>query len=172
MLHDWAMTMRLEPAVFVGHSLSCQTVMQHAVWHPERVAGLVLAAPTGDPAPYRLVRQAFGLLRDAPRESWRLKVVVAQAYLRAGARRAWQTWVAAGENDALAMAAEVRSPGLVVLGTRDPVVRGEFAQALAERLPRGQICWIPGGPHAVIYDTAEGFNQAVRGFMERLPKGI
>ena len=41
-----------------------------------------------------------------------------------------------------------------------------------ERLPRGQIRWIPGGPHAVIYDTAEGFNEAVRGFMERLPKGI
>jgi 2-hydroxy-6-oxonona-2,4-dienedioate hydrolase len=167
-LHAWAMAMRLERAVYVGHSLSCQTVLQHAVWQPERVAGVVLAAPTGDPVRFRLVRQAVGLLRDAPRESWRLKVVVAQAYLRAGMRRAWLTWRAGAENDALATAAEVRSPGVVVLGTRDPVVRREFAEALAASLPMGRVCWVPGGSHAVIYDTAEGFNQAALDFMARL----
>lgn len=162
-LNAWAMAMRLERAVYVGHSLSCQTVMQHAVWQPERVAGLVLAAPTGDPAPHRLLRQAFGLLRDAPRESWRLKVVVAQAYLRAGPTRAWRTWKAAEAHDALALASAVRRPGVVVLGTRDPVVRREFAEALAEGLG-GAVRWVEGGTHAVIYDTAEEFNRVILEF--------
>lgn len=167
-LHAWSSAMRLEPAVYIGHSLSCQTVMQHAAWQPERVAGLVLAAPTGDPVPHRLMRQALGLVRDAFRESWRLKMVVAQAYLRAGPRRTWHTWMAAADNDALAQADAVRSPAIVVLGSRDPVVRRAFAEQLAERLPEGEVVWIPRGPHAVIYDTAEGFNEAVRQFMERI----
>lgn len=160
-LDAWALRMRLEPAVYVGHSLSCQTVLNHAVWNPDRVAGLVLAAPTGDPAPYRLPRQALGLLRDSFRESWRLKVVVTQAYLRAGFRRAWRTWLAAAQNDALAMAAQVRAPGVVVLGTRDPVIRRRFAEELAAALPQGEVRWIPDGTHAVIYDTAEAFNAEV-----------
>jgi 2-hydroxy-6-oxonona-2,4-dienedioate hydrolase len=154
--------------VYVGHSLSCQTVMQHAVWQPERVRGLVLAAPTGDPVRFRMGRQALGLLRDAPRESWRLKMVVMQAYLRAGPVRTWRTWRAAAANDALALAAEVSSPGVVVLGTRDPVVRRPFAEALAGRLPQGEVAWVEGGPHAVIYDTARGFNAAVLAFLQRI----
>lgn len=165
-LEAWAQRMHLDPAVYVGHSLSCQTVLQHAVWQPERVAGLVLAAPTGDPAGHRLLRQAFGLLRDAPRESWKLKVVVAQAYLRSGFRRAWNTWVAAARNDALALARQARSPGIVVLGTRDPVVRREFAAALAASLTGGELRWIEGGSHAVIYDTAREFNEEVVRFAD------
>ena len=167
-LESWASAMRLERAVYVGHSLSCQTVMQHAVWQPDRVAGLVLAAPTGDPAPFRLVRQALGLLRDAPRESWRLKMVVAQAYFRAGPRRTWTTWLAASGNDALAMAEQVEAPGLVLVGTDDPVVRRGFAESLARRLPRGELTWVEDGPHAVIYDTSVGFNEAVLAFVRSL----
>jgi len=163
-LQSWGLAMRLPPAVYVGHSLSCQTVLQHAAWHPDQVTGLVLAAPTGDPKRLRLLRQAVGLLRDAPRESWKLKVVVADAYLRAGPVRTWRTWTAAAAHDALALAAEVRAPGVVVLGDRDPVVRRDFAEALAAGLPRGRVARVPAGAHAVIFDTAEEFNRVVREF--------
>lgn len=156
----WLLTMRLEPSVQVGHSLSCQALLQHACWFPERVAGLVLAAPTGDPVPHRLVRQVVGLGRDAFRESWRLKLAVAQAYLRAGPIRAVRTWYAAAAHDALVAAEGVGCPGTVVLGTRDPVVRPDFAEALAQRLG-GEVVWVPDGPHAVIFDTAKEFNRAV-----------
>ena len=159
-LKGWVEVMGIERAVFVGHSLSCQTVLRYAVDEPQRVAGLVLAAPSGDPVRYRLVRQAVGLLRDSFRESWTLKVVVAQAYLRAGPLRTWHTWREAARDDALATAAAVAAPSLVVVGDRDPVVRPEFAMGLAEAL-RGRLVIIPGGPHAVIFDTAPAFNAAV-----------
>lgn len=166
-LNQWQLTMRLEQAIYVGHSLSCQSILQHASWFPERVAGLVLAAPTGDPKPLRMIRQAIGLGRDAFRESWKLKVVVAQAYLRAGTIRAVRTWRAAAEHDALAAAEAVRCPGTVILGRRDPVVRPHFAEALARRLG-GEVVWVPKGPHAVIFDTAEAFNAAVVEFARRI----
>ena len=167
-LSSWAAELGIEHAVYVGHSLSCQTSLQFAAWFPERVAGLILAAPTGDPSGRRLARQALGLLRDVPRESWRLRLLVAEAYLRAGFVRAWRTWRDAATNDALATAEAVRAPGVVVLGTRDPVVRGEFAESLASRLPRGRVILIAGGAHAVIYDTAEAFNAAVCEFIDEL----
>lgn len=165
--NQWKMTMRLERSIHVGHSLSCQSLLQHALWFPEQVAGLVLAAPTGDPAPLRMVRQVIGLGRDAFRESWRLKVTVAQAYLRAGPVRTARTWRAAARHDALAAAEAVRCPGTVILGTRDPVVRRGFAEALARRLG-GEVVWVPDGPHAVIFDTAEAFNSAVEGFARQI----
>ena len=167
-LGRWTDRMHLDRAVYVGHSLSCQSVLQYAAWQPERVAGMVLAAPSGDPVRFRLARQAVGLLADAFLESWRLRVRVAQAYLRAGPVRTWQTWSAAGRHDALAAADSVTSPGVVVVGTRDPVVRAGFARSLAERLPAGEVRWIEGGTHAVIHDAAEEFNYEVTRFARRV----
>jgi 2-hydroxy-6-oxonona-2,4-dienedioate hydrolase len=164
-LRRWAEAMELGRAVYVGHSLSCQTVLRLGAEDPERVAGLVLAAPSGDPRRFRLVREAIGLLRDAPRESWRMKMIVAQAYLRAGPVRTWKTWLEAAADDALETAERVRVPGVVVMGRRDPVVRPAFAEALAERLGGAGVAWIEGGAHAVIHDTAEAFNEVVLGFL-------
>ena len=57
---------------------------------------------------------------------------------------------------------------MVVVGTRDPVVRRGFAEGLAARLPEGELRWIPGGTHAVIFDTAEQFNAEVLRFARRV----
>jgi 2-hydroxy-6-oxonona-2,4-dienedioate hydrolase len=157
----WAETVGVGPAIYVGHSLSCQTILELAAYRPERVRGLVLAAPTGDPEGHRLLRQAWGLLRDVPRESLRLAVEVGAAYLRAGPVRVWRTWRKGAEEDAFRLIDRVRAPGLVVVGTRDPVVRPAFAEALARALPSGRLVWIEGGAHAVIFDPAPGFNRAV-----------
>lgn len=170
-LGRWADRMHLDRAIYVGHSLSCQSVLQYAVWQPERVSGMVLAAPSGDPVRFRRTRQAAGLLADAFLESWTLRIRVAQAYLRAGPGRSWQTWAAAARHDALAAAAAAASPGVVVVGTRDPVVRRGFAESLAERLPQGELRWIEGGTHAIIHDAAAEFNDEVIRFARRLHDG-
>src|SRR5690606_35496293 len=88
-------------------------------------------------------------------------------YLRAGPFRTWQTWSAAAHHDALATAESVRAPGVVVVGTREPMVRRGFAEALAARLPEGEVRWIRGGAHAVIFDTVEAFNAEVLQFARR-----
>ena len=164
----WAEEIGLGPAVYVGHSLSCQTILELAAYRPERVRGMVLAAPTGDPHGHRLLRQAFGLLRDVPRESLRLAIVVGAAYLSAGPVRVWRTWVKGSREDAFRLIDRVRAPGIVVVGTRDPVVRPGFAESLAAALPQGRMVWIEGGAHAVIFDPADKFNAAVLSLLQRL----
>lgn len=164
----WADSLQLEPAVYAGHSLSCQVAIEVAALHPERVAGLVLAAPTGDPAPRRLTRQAWGLLLDIPREPLPLAVFVAQAYLRAGPLKVWQTWKRGGLHNPLDLLHRVAAPGVVIVGRSDPVVRPEFAEEIAAALPAGRVVWIDGGAHAVIFRPAEAFNLAVLEFLRRV----
>lgn len=157
----WQDAVGLGQAVLVGHSLSCQLVLEMTAAHPSRVLGLVLAGPTGDPRSGRLLRQAWGLLRDVPREPPRLVYEVARAYLMAGPRRVWRTWLDAGRETPLPLLARIGVPAAVVVGCRDPVVAPEFAAALAGGLPRGRLVWIAGGTHAVHFSRAAEFNAVV-----------
>jgi pimeloyl-ACP methyl ester carboxylesterase len=166
----WADALALPPATYVGHSLSCQTILQMAAEHPARVVGLLLAAPTGDPRPHRLLHQAAALFLDIPRENLRLAVEVAAAYFLAGPRRIWRTWRLGASHDPLALLPRVRVPACVLLGTRDPVVPREFAEALARGLSR-EICWIEGAAHASIFTHAEEFNQAVLKLVDEVAAG-
>jgi pimeloyl-ACP methyl ester carboxylesterase len=151
----WVDALGLESAVMVGHSLSCQALVELAAARPERVRALVLAAPTGAPRSFPLLRQAVGLLRDVPRESLPLAAFVAQAYLRAGPWRLWRSWRMGAEENPLAAAPRVPAPTLVLVGRRDPVVPRAFAEALAAALPRGRLEWVEGAAHALIFDGAE-----------------
>lgn len=170
-LRRWANAMSLGAAVYVGHSLSCQTVLELAARHPSFVRGLVLAAPTGEGETIpRLARQAFGLLRDVRRESLRMALVVAAAYLRAGPRRILRTWHLGAKHDPLRLLSRVEAPVLIVLGERDPVVDPAFAERLARNLREARIAEVAGGTHGVIFDTAAGFNREVLDFMKRIDR--
>lgn len=165
----FADALALPPAAYLGHSLSCQSVLELAAGAPGRVRALLLAAPTGDRRRKRLLRESTGFLRDLPREPPSLVPLVAQAYLRAGFTRWLRTWLAGKRHDAFAAAARVRAPALVLVGDRDPVVTLPFAAALAGALRQGALEVVAGGTHAVIYSAAPGFNDAVAAFLERLP---
>jgi pimeloyl-ACP methyl ester carboxylesterase len=160
----WADAVDLGPAAYVGHSVSCQTVLQLAADEPSRVTALVLAAPTGDPAPLRRLRQAAGFVSDPAFEPLSLYPAVGGEYVRTGFGRWLRTWYAAGDHDAMAAARQVDVPSLVVLGHRDLVVRRGFARELAETLG-GRCVVLPRGAHAVVFDAPEEFNREVVSFL-------
>lgn len=160
----WADAVGLGPAVYVGHSLSCQGLLQLAADEPGRVRGLVLAAPTGDRGAHRPLREAWGLLRDVPREPPALVPYVLAAYVRAGPRRLLHTWLRSRPHDLLPLLPRVRCPALVVAGGRDPVVPLRFTTALAEGLPCGRHVVVENGAHALHFRPAERFNALVRAF--------
>jgi len=167
-LSAWADALDLPPAAWVGHSVSCQVALELAVDRPERVTGLVLAAPTGDPAPLRLVRQALGFVADPIWEPPSLVPAVGDPYFRAGIPRWLRTWYAAGRHDTMAVARKAKAPGIVVLGHRDPVVRRGFARELAACLRGGRCVVLPRGAHAVVFDAHHDFNAEVIAFLRDL----
>ncbi len=158
----------VEPAVYLGHSLSCQTVLELAATEPERVAGVILAAPTGDRRRKRLVYEAIGFVRDIPREPPSLVPLILDAYVRCGPVRWARTWLGGKRHDAFAAAARVRAPGVVLVGDRDPVVSVHFARAITYALPNARLRVIEGAAHALIYDEPDGFNGAVLQFLATL----
>ena len=161
-LRAWRDAVGLGPAVYLGHSLSCQTVLELAAGYPDEVLGLVLAAPTGEGAATpRLVRQAIGLARDLRRESMTLAMLVAQAYLRAGPRRVFRTWRMGAHHDPMPLLPRIEAPSVVIVGDRDPVVSIDFADRIATALPAGRLVVVPAGSHAVIFEPTGVFNAAV-----------
>jgi pimeloyl-ACP methyl ester carboxylesterase len=169
-LWRWAERMGIGPAVYVGHSIGCQSVLELAARRPESVLGLVLAGPTGAPVAMRSARQAWGLFLDAWREPADLFPVVAQAYLRAGPVRFWRTWRAAARHDPLSLLPGVHAPGLVVVGADDPVSIPEYVEALAEALGNGTE-HVAGAAHAVIFDQPDAFNRLVARFARGVCSG-
>jgi 2-hydroxy-6-oxonona-2,4-dienedioate hydrolase len=167
----FADAMDLPPGAYLGHSLSCQAVLELAAREPGRVRALVLAAPTGDRRRKRWVRESVGLLRDVPREPVTLFPLVAQAYLRAGVLRWFRTWRAGKRHDAFTAAANVHAPALVVVGDRDPVVSIGFARAIAGALPAGELAVLERGTHAVIYSVPGTFNARVASFLRHACPG-
>ncbi|HEX6040760.1 alpha/beta hydrolase [Longimicrobium sp.] len=166
----FAEALQLGPAAYLGHSLSCQTVLELACTEPARVSALVLAAPTGDRRKKRLVREAIGFLRDIPREPPSLVPIVADAYLRAGPLRWTRTWFAGKRHDAFEAARGVEAPAMVMVGARDPVVSAPFARAIADAIGGARMRIIPDAAHALIYDEPAGFNGAVVEFLDEVVK--
>lgn len=165
-IRKWTRALDLAPAVYIGHSLSCQAMLELAAEHPELVRGLVLAAPTGHGASYRrLTGQALGLVRDLTRESIKLAALVAYAYARAGPLRVLRTWKMGATHDPLPLLPRVRAPALVVRGERDPVVSHSFAESIAAGLPQGRLLSIPGAAHGVTFDPTGAFNSGVIQFL-------
>jgi 2-hydroxy-6-oxonona-2,4-dienedioate hydrolase len=165
----WARSIDLEPAVYLGHSLSCQAILELAVARPEMVRGLIMAAPTGEGSgTRRLLAQARGLFQDLHRESPKLAALVAQAYLRAGPVRVIRTWRLGASHDPMPLLDKVEVPGLVVRGENDPVVTVGFCDQLAEGLGEGRVVVVPGGSHGVIFDSTGAFNAAVIDFLRHI----
>ncbi|HSU16399.1 alpha/beta hydrolase [Longimicrobium sp.] len=164
----FADALALGPAAYVGHSVSAQAMLQLAADEPERVAALVLAAPTGDPAPLRRTRQALGFVTDAVFEPVGLVPAVGEPYFRAGIPRWLRTWASAGGHDTLGAARRAKAPGIVILGKHDPVVRRGFARELAEALPGGRCIELERGAHAVVFDAPEDFNREVVAFLREV----
>jgi 2-hydroxy-6-oxonona-2,4-dienedioate hydrolase len=166
----WADALDLPRATFVGHSISCQTALELAANYPERVRSVILAAPTGvGEKRRRLAHQAWALLRDIPREPIKLATMVAAAYARAGPGRVLRTWRMGAEHDPLKILPRVNTPGLVILGERDPVVPREFADRLAAGLSPGRVAIIPKAAHGVIFDGTGVLNRIVLEFLADLP---
>ncbi|HYR11725.1 MAG TPA: alpha/beta hydrolase [Longimicrobium sp.] len=160
--------LQLGRATYLGHSLSCQTVLELASTEPDRVAGLILAAPTGDRRKKRLLREAVGFLRDIPREPPSLVPLIMDAYVRAGPFRWGRTWLAGKRHDAFDAAARVRAPAVVLVGERDPVVSVHFGRAMTYAIRGARLRIIPDAAHALIYDEPQGFNGAVLDFLATL----
>ena len=175
----------IERATIVGHSLGAAVAVLLAVLHPERVAALVLVAPSANTdSLYRLDRVmaqpvlgyaagagaliTTGLLLATPPVRRRLagRLWLDDRYLRSAGRSllAPSTWRAfATDQRALvselpsleARLGEIRAPTTILAGGEDRVVPISAARRLASQIPRAEFVVVHGASHLLPQQHAD-----------------
>jgi pimeloyl-ACP methyl ester carboxylesterase len=160
----WLDALAIGRATLVGNSLGCQTVVETAVEHPERVAALVLVGPTVDPAAHGLWRQAGRLAASAPFERPWLDGIVLADYARAGPRALGRELRALLHHRMEQALPRVAAPTLVIRGAQDRIVPRRWA-AEAAGLAGGTWVEIADAGHAAHFDEPDAVARAVERFL-------
>lgn len=162
-------------ALFVGNSFGCQVIVDLVVREPHRAAGLVLNAPTMDPAHRSVLGQLSRVIADIPREPASLAMHVARDYLRAGPLRLLATLRTALADRIEEKLPKLDAPVSVICGARDPVVTVEWAEEVTQLVGRERprpagatLHVVKEAAHAMPYDDPEAFCALVRKLANRL----
>jgi 2-hydroxy-6-oxonona-2,4-dienedioate hydrolase len=165
----WLNAQGLERAAWVGHSFGSQVLVELASGQPELADRLVLISPTVDPSERTIARQFARLVLDTPREPWSLLGLLARDYLKAGLSGLLDIGRVAIRDRVEEKLPSIAAPTLVIRGSRDPLVPERWAEEVVTLLPHGELVVIPGGTHAVQYESPEAVAQAVQEFLEAQP---
>ena len=142
------------PVVLVGHSASCQVVVEAAARAPGRVAGLVLLGPTTDPRAATWPRLAQRWLRTAAWEPpWQVPLLVRQ-YRRTGLRDMAAVMDAARRHDLRKPLRDIGIPVVVVRGRHDRIAPAAWVAEVAA-VARGTVTTLPVGGHMVVLTHPE-----------------
>ena len=165
-LAGWMDAVGIDRAALLGNSLGCQTIVDFALRHPERITRAVLVGPTIDRRARTALQQIWRVVLDTPREAPSQPLMVVRCYWQAGLRRAWRTLQYGLADPIEEKLPRVQVPTLVVRGARDPIVPHCWAEEVARLLPRGWLVEIPKGPHTVNYSMPAALIRAVGPFLE------
>lgn len=135
--------------VLVGHSASCQIVVEAAVRAPGRVVALVLIGPTTDPRARTWPRLLGRWLRTAVRERPGQVPQLVREYRRTGLGTMVRGMDTIRRDDIVAGLAGVSVPVLVVRGPRDRICPRVWADEVAAATPRGRVTTLAAGAHMV-----------------------
>ena len=174
-LAAWLDERGIGPSIFVGNSYGCQVIIELVMQDPRRVVGLVLNAPTMDPAHRTILGQLMRVLVDIPFEPWRLAAIVARDYLRAGPLRLLATLRHALADHIEEKLPDVVAPTVIVCGARDPVVTMAWAAEAARLVGLSSqgaagatLSVVPTAAHALPYDDPITFANLIDTFVQRV----
>ena len=176
-LAAWLDETKTGAAVFVANSFGCQIIVELAKIDAPRVAGLVLNAPTMDPAHRTAFGQLIRVVADIPREPLALAWIVFLDYLRAGPLRLLATLRVALADRIEEKLPDLATPTLVVTGRRDPVVTVKWASEVARLTGMsrpgaagGSLAVVQTAAHALPFDDPVTFAALIHEFVARIER--
>lgn len=149
---DWLDAMAIPQTAFLGNSVGCQVIISLAVRHPQQVACAVLQGPTVDPEarsfPSQFLRwRRNGRLEAHARDS--KQPITSQDYRECGYWRIAKTFYYAIHDNIEEKLPQMQCPTLVIRGARDPIVSQQWAEKVANLIPRGRLAIIPEVAHTL-----------------------
>ena len=174
-LGQWLDVRGIGPAILIGNSYGCQVIVELMMQDPRRGVGLVLNAPTMDPAHRTVLGQVIRVLADIPHEPRRLAMLVARDYLRAGPLRLIRTLRHALADHIEEKLPDIVAPTVIVCGSRDPVVTVAWAAEAARLVGKvsqgaagATLSVVPTAAHALPFDDPATFAGLIDSFATRI----
>ncbi|HEX8620100.1 MAG TPA: alpha/beta fold hydrolase [Thermoanaerobaculia bacterium] len=153
-LAEWADHLAIKDAVWLGHSIGCNTVAHLRETRPDLVREAVLVGPLWSRKRHAQLRVFAMLALDGLREPFGLYRYVIPAYLRAGVPRWLMTW--------RRFYADIRTTppprGIYIAGARDPIPDRTCIQATN----------VPGA-HACVFSHAREVADVIREKLQPRP---
>jgi pimeloyl-ACP methyl ester carboxylesterase len=169
-LADWLRSTAREGAALVANSAGCQIVVDLAVHAPELLGPIVLNGPTVDRHARSALRQLGRLVVNSPLEHPTLTLVTARDYLDCGPRRLVSTFRYVLDDPIERKLHHVRTPAVVVRGSRDPIVPRAWAEEVVTMLPQGRLAEVPGAGHTLNYSAPVELDRITRSLLAKSRK--
>lgn len=138
-LAEWADALAIKNAVWIGHSIGCNTVAHLAQLRPDLVRRAAYIGPLWTITGHPQLRFFPRLALDAFREPLSLYRFVMPAYWRTGLWRWWQTW----RRYVPDLATSPPPDGTFIAGTGDPLP--DDARMTVTRVPGAHACHFSNG---------------------------
>lgn len=170
-LGDWIVRLMdvlgIQRAHLAANSMGCQVALAIARRHPERVGGIVLAAPTAGERYIPFWRYAVGLMLDGFWEPFAYSAVLTRMCFQMGLIRYLETTKKMLEDEPITHAAEVDAPCLILRGGKDSIIPDSAARRLVAALPKGEFRRLPGASHALQFGCPVEFVEIALTFWQR-----
>ncbi|MFP7834492.1 alpha/beta fold hydrolase [Marisediminicola sp. LYQ134] len=148
----------------VGHSMGAQFATEVAILLPDRVDGVVLLGPVGEPRKHMLRDHVARLAADTIVEHPVANAIVFTDYVRAGPIWYSKQLRPMLDYDFLERIPVVTQRVLVVRGARDPIATTDWCTRLARTAREGRFVEIDGSAHVVQYSAAAALADLVVDF--------
>ncbi|RCW46258.1 pimeloyl-ACP methyl ester carboxylesterase [Halopolyspora algeriensis] len=152
-LGDWMRATGRGGAALVGNSAGCQVIADLAVHSPELLGPVVLSGPSVDRRARSYPRQFGRILVDMRWERVGLTRLLVRDYLRCGPRRLRATARFLLADPVERKLGHIRTPAVVVRGSRDTIVPRAWTRECTALLPQGYSAEIPGAGHILNYSA-------------------
>lgn len=153
LLVAWMGAMGIRRSTLIANSYGCQVAASAAARYPERIDRLVLIGPTSDPQRRAHWKQMLRWQVELILEPRDYLAIMFSDYMKAGVRRALQTYRHMMADRIEESLAHVQVPTVIVRGSRDVLMSQEWAETAARIIPdgNGDLVMIPGAIHPLNY---------------------
>jgi pimeloyl-ACP methyl ester carboxylesterase len=180
---ELARSLEWDRFVVVGHSLGGAIALLTALYHADRLDGLVLV-DTGarlrvDPALLRTSRDAAEKGRaPAADRSWAYASTTPQSIVdvveritaHTDPRVTYSDWIADDTFDVMSRVKDIHVPTLVTCGADDRLTPVKYHHYLAAQIPGAQLTIVEKAGHWMFWEQADAFTKHLRAFLDRLPR--
>lgn len=159
----------VEQAVILGNSLGAPVTGAFLHQHPDRVESVVLCSPAGGNHNRPIYKALAQMALAGIREPVGMLPIAVNDYAHYGVIPSYRLLGSMIRYPMLQRVAELRTPTLVVLGSRDPLVSERRVRDQAAHLPHVTVVTLEGAAHAMNFSHPEQLAGIVDSFLEGRP---